>query len=913
MTSYYDLHHATTANSKRILPVEGEEQHFPSEGLYFGSLQGNGMELPALFDLHAEKGLCFLYNDVRGREMANRCLERLAWRTAITVPSSQCDIILFNGGVPGDAFTTHGRMNKYLFNNRSEKLFFDGNLPEFSKLLGKVYASIVDRMADIRMGGKTTLYDLNESLGAEAQWKYVFLFLTDFPRNLPSDVGILLSKIIEAGPRAGIFVMMSWDVSGDFTNSGQSDTQFNSSKMLASMELVVLLGNQCSLKNSANDEAFNRLQLTLDSTPMDYAETEQLLSAIESLVEKAQAQSKPKVVKQDFAGLEAQAYVPAMTGIDVTVGVDTRDKHTISFGFNAKDSIHGFILGQSGSGKSVLLNNIITSAILKYSPQDLMLYLMDFKGVEFNSYRHLKHTKAVLVDSGDPQMTLEVLRELFEEDKKRRKLWNKEGVKSIDGYNSKYPDNRLPQIVFVADECQVMFKQASNDSERVILREVSEILTHIAKIGRSQGIHMLLATQQLGDVNIPNDILENLTECFLLMCAPADSERLVPGSSEQTVRQKVGMACYYHKKELLGQVQTFYASNEELGDAIAAAQAKARLLPGNGEHYFSGSAQFCIADESEQKQMDAWPLKHPSAFVGRNIGIKGTLTAIPLKRDFSENILFFGANKEWQAVGVALSALQTLMLTGEKLGKAFRFVVIDCYQADDARYRHMLEALRDQGACEMVDRAQSGALLKQLADDIDHQVAMPTVLLVLGSERFAEMKRNVPLAPDVAASRHAAASNFNLSTEVVSMDFFCDDKGDTSGFEEQIQAEAEKNAAMCLTADADGGEEPEQAVAATFQEAMRYILDEGPMQDVHVLMQTDKPANILFEDYPDQTVAMFKHKIILKSENKNLTPMRFSVDIDVETLSDELEHLRAYYYPEDGMPQLFTPYILHKE
>ena len=40
--------------------------------------------------------------------------------------------------------------------------------------------------------------------------------------------------------------------------------------------------------------------------------------------------------------------------------------------------------------------------------------------------------------------------------------------------------------------------------------------------------------------------------------------------------------------------------------------------------------------------------------------------------------------------------------------------------------------------------------------------------------------------------------------------------------------------------------------------------------------------------------------------------MRFSVDIDVETLNEEEEHLRAYYYPEDGEPQLFTPYIMPK-
>ena len=102
-------------------------------------------------------------------------------------------------------------------------------------------------------------------------------------------------------------------------------------------------------------------------------------------------------------------------------------------------------------------------------------------------------------------------------------------------------------------------------------------------------------------------------------------------------------------------------------------------------------------------------------------------------------------------------------------------------------------------------------------------------------------------------------------------------------------------------------------VVKTFPEALRFILDEGPTQGVHILLQTDKPTNILFEDYPSETVAMFKHKVILRSENKYLTPMRFSVEIDVEVLSDEEERLRAFYYPEDGGPRLFTPYIIIKE
>ena len=76
------------------------------------------------------------------------------------------------------------------------------------------------------------------------------------------------------------------------------------------------------------------------------------------------------------------------------------------------------------------------------------------------------------------------------------------------------------------------------------------------------------------------------------------------------------------------------------------------------------------------------------------------------------------------------------------------------------------------------------------------------------------------------------------------------------------------------------------------------------------MLQVDKPANILFKgEYDVNATDKFRHKIMLRSQNKYLIPMRFSQDIDVEILGDTQDNLRAYYYPEDEDPILFTPYI----
>ena len=851
-----------------------QEQHFPSEGLYLGELTGGSIELPALYDLSTGKGLCFLYNNDYNQRQANACIERLAWRIALCVPSHLCDIVIYNGGDPTDAFLAHSRMNKYLMGERSETIYFDGNADALLALLNETYASIIERMATIRGAGKRDLVELNESLGSDARLKYQFIILADFPGYLKMEVANRLAQIMEVGGKAGVYVIMSFDMNAEFVDSNTTE-MFNPSRLLANMQLLIPGGSSFTFRNSGHDDVFNRFNFIPDCAQMAPEESEYCLRQTNLYVETARKMAKPKTLKQDFRMLEEAPFEPAISDFNVTVGLDIRDKHPVTFRFDSGDYIHGFILGQSGSGKSVLLNNIIASAILKYSPQDLMLYLMDFKGVEFNRYRGLKHTKAVLVDNSDSQMTLEVLRELKEENKRRVKLWQKEGVSNIKGYNRKYPDNRLPQVLFVADECQIMFKEATNGTERIIYQEISEILNIIATQGRSQGIHMLLATQQLDETNISGQILKNLTECFLLMSAPSDSDRLVPDSSDLTSKQTTGLACYYHKRGLQSQVQTFYASNEELEAAISAAQAKAANLPGNGEHYFCGSSLYYLKN-NKQLIADSG-FNAPVALIGQNIGINAGATTLPLRKDFNEHILFWGANKEEQAIGVLLNAFTSLIFSYAQQGIIANFLAIDCLPAMNSRYKKVLAALEAKGLCRIVERQESGTVLKGLVDDIKSDFVTPTIVAIIGCERFIEVKRKMPLSS--ASAVDPFENDGVISFDMGSLDFM-----------------------------SDGGDGIDTA-NMTYPQALMYLLDEGPMNDVHLLLQVDKPSNILFGDEYDVEAALkCRHKVILRSENKFLNPLRFSQELDVEVLSDEEEHMRAYYYPDGDDPVLFTPY-----
>ena len=921
MASYYDSNKATSANSRFFILNGSEEQHFPFEGLYIGSLSGGDIELPALIDICEVKAFCMLYNNEDTRTRINHVLEKLAWRIAITVPANLCEIVLYNGGNAGDSFNTHSRLNRYLVGERDERVLFDGNADVFDKIVNDAYASIVQRMSAINCAGKRTLVELNESLGRDARMKYQFFILTDFPRKIKMQTVQKLAQIIETGSRAGIYVMMSWDMNADFSDAQNGSSSFDAQPMLKNMELLFPKDGAFYFSNSGHDDVLNRFTLTLDDATIDPAEANTWATYINNVAEVAKKNARPSALKQDFAQLENTPYEPVTSEISVTVGLDVNDKHPVTVRFNSGDYIHAFILGQSGSGKSVLLNNIISSAILKYSPEDLMLYLMDFKGVEFNRYRGIKHTKAVLVDNSDPQMTLEVLRELREENKHRVKLWQKEKVNNIDGYNKKYPNSRLPQILFVADECQVMFKEhTSNEAERILQQEISEILNIIATQGRSQGIHMLLATQQLDEAAISGQILKNLTECFLLMSAPADSDRLVENSSDITSRQMTGMACYYHKKTLQSQVQTFYANDEELANAIEAAQTKALDYPGNGEHYFCGSSLFYLEQNKDTIAQNDYDC--PIALIGQNIGINAGATTLPLRNDFTENILIFGVNKEEQSAAVAMNVLASLMLSYQQKGIACNFLVIDCLVQQNSKYKRILEDWRMKGLCRLVPRQESGGVLHDLVDDISNNVAQQTILTIIGQERFIEMRRKPELSLQGLSSGNDDLDDideFDYDSLEPLQELEIDESAVIPELTEEekqlLQKRLEEDEPISKTPQPEEEQKPSEeqsrsrADGMTYLKALSYILDEGPLLGVHTVLMVDKPGNILFEgDLYENDTDKFRHKIILRSENKFLGPMRFSQEIDVETLSDEEEHLRAYYYPEGDDPVLFTPY-----
>ncbi|QLQ08987.1 MAG: DNA translocase FtsK [Anaerolineae bacterium] len=203
---------------------------------------------------------------------------------------------------------------------------------------------------------------------------------------------------------------------------------------------------------------------------------------------------------------------------------------------------HALVAGKTGSGKSTLLHALITSLALSYSPDEVQLYLIDFKkGIEFKPYAAsaLPHARVIAIES-EREFGLSVLQGLDAELKRRGDLFRKAGVDSLADYRAK---NGLvtPRILLLVDEFQEFF--TIDDS---IASQASQILDRLVRQGRAFGIHVLLGSQTLaGAYSLARSTIDQMAVRIALQCSEADS-RLILADDNPVARllSRPGEAIY---------------------------------------------------------------------------------------------------------------------------------------------------------------------------------------------------------------------------------------------------------------------------------------------------------------------------------------------------------------------------------
>ncbi|MFW5913598.1 MAG: DNA translocase FtsK, partial [Bacillota bacterium] len=217
---------------------------------------------------------------------------------------------------------------------------------------------------------------------------------------------------------------------------------------------------------------------------------------------------------------------------------------------------HGLIAGQTGSGKSVCINTVLMSLLLKYKPNDLKLMLIDPKMVELSHYNDLPHLITPVIT--DAKAATAGLKWVVEEMERRFKSFSTVQARDVDAYNGKMDNesDKLPYIVIVVDELSDLMMVASQHVEESVMR--------ITQKARACGIHLLVATQRPSTDVVKGTIKSNIpTRIAFSVSSHIDSQTILDSSGAETLLGR-GDMLYHQSGQSKVRLQGAFVSDDDI-------------------------------------------------------------------------------------------------------------------------------------------------------------------------------------------------------------------------------------------------------------------------------------------------------------------------------------------------------------
>lgn len=247
----------------------------------------------------------------------------------------------------------------------------------------------------------------------------------------------------------------------------------------------------------------------------------------------------------------------ANSKLAVSLGFDVAGKPVVA---DLGRMPHVLIAGQTGSGKSVCINTLISTMLFRASPSEVKFILVDPKRVELTGYNDIPHLLAPVIV--EPEKVISALRWILSEMDRRYKLFAQAGARNIEGYNEMSGFQALPYIVLVIDELAdiMLFAPA----------EVEDSITRIAQMSRATGIHMILATQR-PSVDVITGLIKANVPCRVAfaVASQVDSRVILDTQGAEKLLGRGDMLYLSPEQAKPSRIQGAFVSDKEINELIS--------------------------------------------------------------------------------------------------------------------------------------------------------------------------------------------------------------------------------------------------------------------------------------------------------------------------------------------------------
>lgn len=529
--NYYSNTYANELQTENVFPeqmfiggIDYPSGIFRAEQQYRGQLEHQGESLP-IFDrpeyqneklrvpwcVSMRKSMnLYLKGTQAARQSMTAFTHHMIWSFLTYIPVGKLNICVFDSEQRGNSIFPFLSFRKQCPDVFGEKIYT--STEDMYEQLHRINEHINEFIQE-KLGGRYKdflEYNANTPKRSEPA---TLLIIYDFPGGMDQRILNELTSIISNGNTCGVYTIICHNT--DLSYMGYE-------KLDAYLERVK--GQYIPIDCRENSYALESCELDVEiPKKVSPEKMERFIQAYEENVKKLQKQGL------EFADILPGELFAADTAdrLEIPIGVGDGDQ-VEKLVMGEKQSHHALIAGATGSGKSTLLHTIIMSSMLKYSPDEMQLYLMDFKsGTEFKIYDtcRLPHIRLLALDAMQ-EFGESILERLVREMEERADAFKEAGgLTKIRDYVA-VTGKKMPRILVVMDEFQILFNDATN---RKVAMNCAKLTQRLVTEGRAYGIHLLMATQStkvIMNLTLSTGTIEQMRIRIGLKCSESDSRYL---------------------------------------------------------------------------------------------------------------------------------------------------------------------------------------------------------------------------------------------------------------------------------------------------------------------------------------------------------------------------------------------------